>query len=120
MGDVLGFAKKQILSLVPGAVSYYVHAGKVYFLDNEANAIAIMTFGAIFSLVILAVGIYAIAQIISVANLSADSALLPAMNAIPGGVVTIVGVVILAITISLIAVALAIFAQSMPGSLTGR
>jgi len=79
-----------------------------------------MTFGAIFSLVILAVGIYAISQVIKVANISADDPLYAAIAAIPGGVITIVGVVILAITISLIAVALAIFAQSMPGSMSGR
>jgi hypothetical protein len=66
----------------------------------------------------LANGIYAIAQIITVANISADNPLYAAISAIPGGVVTIVGVVILAITISLIAVALAIFAQSMPGGMT--
>jgi hypothetical protein len=88
--------------------------------ESNGNAIAIMTFGAIFSLVILAVGIYAISQIIKVANLTETDPLYSAIQQIPGGVITIVGVVILAITISLIAVALAIFAQSMPGSMTGR
>ncbi len=104
-------ASKALCSVM-GAADFVISKGKVYFLDNEGNAIAIMTFGAIFSLVILAVrlaalaigvaclakGIYAIAQIITVANISSDNALYAAIQAIPGGVVTIVGVVLKSVT----------------------
>ena len=106
------------LSKLFGASKVVIENGKVLFLDNKGNAIAIMTFGAVFSLVILAVGVYAISQVITVANISSTNPLYAAIQAIPGGVVTIVGVVILAIVISLIAVALAIFAQAMPGGMS--
>jgi hypothetical protein len=73
-------------------------------------------------MVLLAIGIYMMYQIVVIAdiNSTAQPKYSTAMESLGDKMIIIVGIVVLAVVISLLAVALAIFGQSMPGGFGGR
>jgi hypothetical protein len=90
-----------------------------YLGDEKANALQAVAYGSFSALITSGICVYILNELFEMMNLSEGDMMYEAINAIPGGVVTIVGVVILTCFIANISVALAIFGTSMPGSGAG-
>jgi hypothetical protein len=91
-------------------------AVKKLAVDPVANALQAVAYGSFSALITSGICVYILNELFEMMNLSEGDMMYEAINAIPGGVVTIVGVVILTCFIANISVALAIFGTSMPGS----
>lgn len=91
-----------------------------YLGDEKANALQAVAFGSFSALITSGICVYILNELFEMMNLSEGDMLYEAINAIPGGVVTIVGVVILTCFIANISVALAIFNTSQAGGAGGR